>query len=62
MKTLYISDMDGTLLQSNGKLSEYSKEKLNEFYPKVILCLHRKCLITQMQQQKSCWKEKVVQE
>lgn len=32
MKTLYISDMDGTLLQSNGKLSEYTKEKLNEFY------------------------------
>ena len=36
MKTLYISDMDGTLLQSNGKLSEYSKEKLNEFYQKGI--------------------------
>ena len=36
MKTLYISDMDGTLLQSNGKLSEYSKEKLNEFYKKGI--------------------------
>ena len=32
MKTLYISDMDGTLLQSNGKLSDYSKEKLNIFY------------------------------
>lgn len=32
MKTLYISDMDGTLLQSNGHLSEYTKEKLNEFY------------------------------
>lgn len=32
MKTLYISDMDGTLLQSNGILSEYTKEKLNEFY------------------------------
>ncbi len=32
MKTLYISDMDGTLLQSNGKMSEYTKEKLNEFY------------------------------
>ena len=36
MKTLYISDMDGTLLQSNGTLSEYSKEKLNEFYEKGI--------------------------
>ena len=36
MKTLYISDMDGTLLQSNGNLSEYSKEKLNEFYKKGI--------------------------
>lgn len=32
MKTLYISDMDGTLLQSDGRLSEYKKEKLNEFY------------------------------
>lgn len=36
MKTLYISDMDGTLLQSNGKMSEYTKEKLNEFYKKGI--------------------------
>ena len=36
MKTLYISDMDGTLLQSNGTLSEYTKEKLNEFYEKGI--------------------------
>ena len=36
MKTLYISDMDGTLLQSNGKMSEYTKEKLNEFYAKGI--------------------------
>ena len=36
MKTLYISDMDGTLLQSNGKMSEFTKEKLNEFYKKGI--------------------------
>ncbi|MBR5191025.1 MAG: HAD hydrolase family protein, partial [Clostridia bacterium] len=36
MKTLYISDMDGTLLQNNGKMSEYTKEKLNEFYKKGI--------------------------
>ncbi len=36
MKTLYISDMDGTLLQSNGTMSEYTKEKLNEFYKKGI--------------------------
>jgi len=36
MKTLYISDMDGTLLQSDGTLSEYTKEKLNEFYRKGI--------------------------
>lgn len=34
MKTLYISDMDGTLLQSNGKMSDYTKQKLNEFYEK----------------------------
>ncbi len=32
MKTLYISDMDGTLLQSDGKMSEYTKAMLNEFY------------------------------
>ena len=36
MKTLYISDMDGTLLQSDGKMSEYTKSKLNEFYKKGI--------------------------
>lgn len=36
MKTLYISDMDGTLLQSNGKMSEFTKAKLNEFYEKGI--------------------------
>ena len=36
MKTLYISDMDGTLLQSNGKMSKFTKEKLNEFYKKGI--------------------------
>ncbi len=36
MKTLYISDMDGTLLQSNGTMSEYTKSKLNEFYEKEI--------------------------
>ena len=36
MKTLYISDMDGTLLQNDGKMSEYTKEKLNEIYKKGI--------------------------
>ena len=36
MRTLYISDMDGTLLQSNGKMSEFTKEKLNEFHNKGI--------------------------
>ena len=36
MKTLYISDMDGTLLQDNGKMSDFTKEKLNEFYKKGI--------------------------
>ena len=36
MKTLYVSDMDGTLLQSNGKMSEFTKEKLNELYNKGI--------------------------
>lgn len=36
MKALYISDMDGTLLQSTGRMSEFTKEKLNEFYKKGI--------------------------
>ncbi len=36
MKTLYISDMDGTLLQSDGRMSEFTKEKLNEFHEKEI--------------------------
>lgn len=36
MKKLYISDMDGTLLQSDGTLSPYTKAKLNEFYDKDI--------------------------
>ena len=36
MKKLYISDMDGTLLQSDGTLSPYTKAKLNEFYEKDI--------------------------
>ena len=36
MKTLYISDMDGTLLQSNGRMSSFTKEKLNDFYKKGI--------------------------
>ncbi|MCH5190628.1 MAG: HAD hydrolase family protein [Oscillospiraceae bacterium] len=37
MKNLYISDMDGTLLQSNGVLSDYAKQKINEFYEKGVL-------------------------
>lgn len=37
MKTLYISDMDGTLMQSDGTLSEFTKQKLNEFYDKGVL-------------------------
>lgn len=36
MKELYISDMDGTLLQSDGTLSPYTKAKLNEFYSQKI--------------------------
>ena len=36
MQKLYISDMDGTLLQSDGTISPYTKEKLNEFYNKEI--------------------------
>ena len=30
MKTLYISDLDGTLLDSNACISEYTKNKLNK--------------------------------
>jgi len=30
MKKLYISDLDGTLLNENAKLSDYSKRELNE--------------------------------
>ena len=30
MKTLYLSDLDGTLLNSNAELSDFSKQKLNE--------------------------------
>lgn len=31
MSTLYITDLDGTLLNSDGVLSEYTKQKINEF-------------------------------
>ena len=29
MKTLYVSDLDGTLLQSNAKISEYTNQTIN---------------------------------
>ena len=29
MKTLYISDLDGTLLNSQGKISDYSIKTIN---------------------------------
>lgn len=31
MKTLYISDLDGTLLNENAEISDFTAEKLNEF-------------------------------
>lgn len=34
IKTLYISDLDGTLLNSNAQISEFSKQKLNELATK----------------------------
>lgn len=34
MKKLYISDLDGTLLNSDAKLSDYSKSTINEFLAK----------------------------
>lgn len=37
MKTLYITDLDGTLLRSDASLSEYSVKKIKEFYEKGIL-------------------------
>lgn len=37
MKTLYISDLDGTLLNSKGELSDYTKKKIAEFQDKNIL-------------------------
>ena len=36
MKNLYISDMDGTLLKSDGQLSQYSKDKINQFKNRAI--------------------------
>ncbi len=37
MKTLYISDLDGTLLQSNAKTSEYTNKTLNALIEKGML-------------------------
>ena len=34
MKTLYISDLDGTLLDNNAEITEKSKKLLNEFLAK----------------------------
>jgi len=34
MKTLYLSDLDGTLLHSNEKLSDYTVETINQFVEK----------------------------
>lgn len=37
MKTLYITDLDGTLLHSDTSLSEYEIAKIKEFYEKGVL-------------------------
>lgn len=37
MKTLYITDLDGTLLHSDATLSEYEVAKIKEFYEKGVL-------------------------
>ncbi len=37
MKTLYITDLDGTLLHSDATLSEYEIAKIKEFYEKDVL-------------------------
>ena len=37
MKTLYVSDLDGTLLRSNAKISEYTSNVINELTSKGML-------------------------
>jgi len=37
MRTLYVSDLDGTLLQSNEKLSEYTSDTINTLVSKGML-------------------------
>lgn len=37
MKKLYISDLDGTLLNNNGELSEYAKTEIENFYREGVL-------------------------
>jgi len=37
MKTLFVSDLDGTLLRNDATISEYSKNKLNEFISSGVL-------------------------
>lgn len=37
MKTLYVSDLDGTLLRSNAKISEYTSKVINELTSKGML-------------------------
>ncbi len=37
MKTLYISDLDGTLLNSNARLSDFTKETINRLTDKGLL-------------------------
>lgn len=37
MKTLYVTDLDGTLLHSDASLSEYETAKIRQFYEKGIL-------------------------
>ena len=34
MKTLYLSDLDGTLLRSNERLSDYTIKTINQFVEK----------------------------
>lgn len=37
MKTLYVSDLDGTLLQSNERTSEYTNNIINELVERGML-------------------------
>ena len=42
MKTLYVSDLDGTLLRSNQKISEYTNEVINKIVRQRVIIKYTK--------------------